>query len=442
MSTYSSSLRIELPSDGTQAGTWGDTTNSNLAYILDTSVAGYQTVSVIAASQALTFTNGPTSTAASNQAVYAMLRFTTTTGAAFAVYAPPASKAYIVWNNSGQSMTIYNSSVIGNTTAAGTGVTVTNNSKVMVWSDATNFYELQAANLTGTLAIANGGTGQVTANAALNALLPSQTSNANKYLQTDGTNTSWDAVSLSTADITGTLAVTNGGTGATTASGARTNLGLVIGTDVLSPSGSAASLTSFPTLNQNTTGTAANVTGTVAVVNGGTGATTASGARTNLGLVIGTDVLAPNGSAASLTSFPTLNQNTTGNAATATSATSATTATTATALSTASGSAPSYSARAWVNFDGTGTVSIRGSGNVSSITDSGTALYTVNFSTAMPDANYSIVGTVSTDTISICIACVDGTNTVMTTASVQIVVTQTTNGLGVDRSYVGVAIFR
>jgi hypothetical protein len=56
------------------------------------------------------------------------------------------------------------------------------------------------------------------------------------------------------------------------------------------------------------------ISGAVAVVNGGTGATTVSGARTNLGLVIGTDVLAPNGSAASLTSFPTLNQNTTGTA--------------------------------------------------------------------------------------------------------------------------------
>jgi len=118
----------------------------------------------------------------------------------------------------------------------------------------------------------------------------------------------------SITDITD-LTVADGGTGASTAGDARTNLGLVIGTDVLSPSGSAASLTSFPTFNQNTTGTASNVTGTVAVLNGGTGATTTSGARTNLGLVIGTDVLAPNGSAASLTSFPTFNQNTTGTAA-------------------------------------------------------------------------------------------------------------------------------
>jgi hypothetical protein len=61
---------------------------------------------------------------------------------------------------------------------------------------------------------------------------------------------------------------------------------------------------------------------------------------------------------------------------------------TATALSTASGSAPSYSARAWVNFNGTGTIAIRASGNVSSLTDNGVGNYTVNFTTAMPDANY------------------------------------------------------
>ena len=56
----------------------------------------------------------------------------------------------------------------------------------------------------------------------------------------------------------------------------------------------------------------------------------------------------------------------------------------------ASGSAPVYACRAWVNFNGTGTVSIRASGNVSSITDNGTGAYTVNLATAMPDVNYSV----------------------------------------------------
>ena len=63
------------------------------------------------------------------------------------------------------------------------------------------------------------------------------------------------------------------------------------------------------------------------------------------------------------------------------------------ALTTASGSAPSYSARAWVNFNGTGVVAIRDSENVSSITDNGTGDYTVNFTTAMTDANYAVNAT-------------------------------------------------
>ena len=57
-------------------------------------------------------------------------------------------------------------------------------------------------------------------------------------------------------------------------------------------------------------------------------------------------------------------------------------------LATISGTAPLYMCRAWVNFNGTGTVAIRASGNVSSITDNGTGNYTVNFTTAMTDANY------------------------------------------------------
>jgi hypothetical protein len=58
----------------------------------------------------------------------------------------------------------------------------------------------------------------------------------------------------------------------------------------------------------------------------------------------------------------------------------------------ATGDAPIFACRAWLNFNGTGTVAIRASGNVSSITDNGTGNYTVNFMTAMPDANYATVG--------------------------------------------------
>ena len=66
--------------------------------------------------------------------------------------------------------------------------------------------------------------------------------------------------------------------------------------------------------------------------------------------------------------------------------------------------ATAYGCRAWVNFNGTGTVAIRASGNVSSITDNGTGDYTVNFTTAMPDANYSANGMMSNDATANCFA--------------------------------------
>lgn len=58
----------------------------------------------------------------------------------------------------------------------------------------------------------------------------------------------------------------------------------------------------------------------------------------------------------------------------------------------AGGLAPIFACRAWVNFDGTGAAPIRASGNLSSITDNGVGLYTLNFITAMPDVNYSVLG--------------------------------------------------
>jgi hypothetical protein len=157
-------------------------------------------------------------------------------------------------------------------------------------------------------------------------VLPDQTGNSGKVLGTNGSTLSWvtggggggsgtvtsvaatvpTGLSISGSPITssGTLAISytagysipttssqtnwdtaytdrlkwDGGSTGLVAATARTSLGLVIGTDVLAPTGSAASLTSFPTFNQNTTGTASNVTGTVSIGNGGTGQTTKTAA--------------------------------------------------------------------------------------------------------------------------------------------------------------------
>jgi hypothetical protein len=269
-STYSSSLRIELIGSGDQAGAWGATTDSNLAYVLDTAIAGYQAVTVSSTSQALTYVNGPSSSAALNQSVYAILKFNGAS-AASAIYAPPVSKQYILWNNTSYTITIYNSTVIGNTTAAGTGVALAAGEKIMVWSDGTNFYDLQVQNLTGTLAIAKGGTGQTTATAAFNALAPSQASASGKYLKSDGTNASWDQIDVGTADITGTLPIANGGTGQATQQAA---LNAIAGTQtanrVLRSDGTNTSFSQVAL--------ATDVTGTLPVSNGGTGASTLTNA--------------------------------------------------------------------------------------------------------------------------------------------------------------------
>jgi hypothetical protein len=109
---------------------------------------------------------------------------------------------------------------------------------------------------------------------------------------------------------------------------------------------------------------------------------------------------------------------------------------------TQNGSAPIYGVRAWVNFNGTGTVAIRASGNVSSITDNGTGDYTVNFTTAMADANYSVVVSADPATgsggIPICGLSYSGFSPTGSFARVR----TTTTGAFADSATVCVSIFR
>ncbi len=104
----------------------------------------------------------------------------------------------------------------------------------------------------------------------------------------------------------------------------------------------------------------------------------------------------------------------------------------------ASGSAPVYACRAWVNFNGTSTVSIRASGNVSSITDNGTGAYTVNFTNAMPDANYA--GVIMTG---VYFGLASNDASAPTTSAFAFIVRQSNSpASSTDPSYVHVAIFR
>lgn len=145
-STFSPDLRIELIGSGEQPGVWGTTTNTNLGTLIEDAIAGYISVSVTSANQAFTANNG-----AADQARNATIALTTTTGANFAVYAPPAPKQYVIYNTTAYTATIYNSTLLGNTTAAGLGVAVAAGSKIAVFSNGTNFRVVDIANLTGAV---------------------------------------------------------------------------------------------------------------------------------------------------------------------------------------------------------------------------------------------------------------------------------------------------
>jgi hypothetical protein len=102
--------------------------------------------------------------------------------------------------------------------------------------------------------------------------------------------------------------------------------------------------------------------------------------------------------------------------------------------------ATAYGCRAWVNFNGTGTVAIRASGNVSSITDNGTGLFTANYTTAMPDGNYtSNITTRYTGSGDSLMSCIQGSSFSTTSIAVRIM----DSGFALkDPTEVSISVFR
>lgn len=133
-STYSPDLRLELIGTGDQAGVWGNTTNTNLGTLIENAVAGYTSVSIIASPQALTAEDG-----AEDEARFAAIALTTSTGANFTVCIPPNSKLYTLYNASSYTATITNSTVKNGIIASGgTTVAIPAGKTMSVWSDGTN----------------------------------------------------------------------------------------------------------------------------------------------------------------------------------------------------------------------------------------------------------------------------------------------------------------
>jgi len=128
-STYSPSLRLELIGDGDQSGIWGQTTNNNLGYLIEQSVAGVITITMADANYTLSNYNGVVDEAR-NQVLVMSGALTATRN----VIAPLVEKTYIVKNSTTGSQSIQ---IIG---SSGLGVTIPNGITAYVYCDGTNFY--------------------------------------------------------------------------------------------------------------------------------------------------------------------------------------------------------------------------------------------------------------------------------------------------------------
>jgi hypothetical protein len=308
-STYSPNLGIQLIGSGDQAGAWGNTTNVNLGTLIEEAISGYTTYSCTGGTDIITIPDGATGVARN---MYIQLSGV----GGGTVQVPAKEKLYFIYNSTASAITVKVSGQTGVLVPSGARQALVNDGVDVVV--ATNYMESLALGY--ALPITSGGTGQFTANAAFNALAPSQTSASGKYLKSDGTNTGWDAIDLGSADISGVLPGANGGTGVANTGRTMTLGGNVSTGGALTTAGTLSTAGAFATLGafsmtltaSNTTSVILPTTGTLSTLGGAETLTN----KTLTSPVLTTPALGTpaSGNLANCT-FPTLNQNTTGTAA-------------------------------------------------------------------------------------------------------------------------------
>jgi hypothetical protein len=279
MSEYSTSLKLTLIGDGEQTGTWGQTTNTNLGTLLEQAIVGQTTITMANADYTLTNLDGVT-----DEARNAVLIITGNQSATYSVIVPNVPKIYIVYNNLSSSATAYIKP------SGGSAFQIPNGRTMYLYTNGTQFYALDyvtyAQNLVSGGTITTGAincTSLTSSGAIVGTTVNGTTITASTQFSGPGTGLTGTASSLTALNITGTLAVNQGGTGATATTGSGNNV-LSTSPTLVTPllgtptSGNLANCTGYPAGSiTGTVNLATQVTGTLAVLNGGTGVTSSTG---------------------------------------------------------------------------------------------------------------------------------------------------------------------